>query len=314
LAVKTSADLALIGIAKPQFGAFSREQARNAGHSARTIGYRVDSGRWEVMHTGVYALAGTHPSWERDQMAACLWSKGVSAGRAAGHLHQLPGCDGPPIEVVTTHHHRPMPRCGIKVHYTTWLPAEQIGRIHNIPATSIERTLLDLCGQMAPRRAAIALDNALHRGLTTLGAIDNCLYLTARRGRNGCRVLRNLMLERVGLGETPNTPLETVIFEMIAGSLLPLPEAQVPVFDENGVVVARPDFLYRRERLIIEGHSKMWHWGMQAESRDLERHNKLCALGYRTLYLTWADATTYSARSLTTIGNLLNRASSETNS
>jgi hypothetical protein len=314
LPVKASADLALISIAKPQFGAFSREQAKDAGHSARTIGYRVDSGRWEHLHTGVYALAGTHPSWERDQIAACLWSKGASAGRAAGYLHRLPGCDDPPIEVVTTHHHRPMPRCGVTVHYTTWLPAEQVGRIQNIPATSIERTLLDLCGQMAPRQAAIALDNALHRGLTTLGGIDHCLYLTARRGRNGCRILRNLMHERVGLEEAPNTPLETVIFEMIAGSTLPIPDAQVPVVDESGIVVARPDFMYRKEKLIIEGHSRLWHWGMRAESRDLERHNKLCALGYRVLYLTWADATKYSARSLNTIDSMLQQASSKTGS
>jgi hypothetical protein len=281
----------------------------NAGHSARTIGYRVDSGRWELIHTGVYALAGTHASWEREQMAACLWSKGASAGRAAGYLHQLPGCDDPPIEVVTTHHHRPMPRCGITVHYTTWLPMEQVTRIHSIPATSIERTLLDLCGQMAQRRAAIALDNALHRGLTTLGAIDHCLYLTARRGRNGCRVLRNLMLDRVTLEEAPTTPLETVILQMIAGSTLPLPSPQVSIHDDNGAFVARPDFLYRKEKLIIEGHSRLWHWGKEAESRDLNRHNKLCALGYRILYLTWADATKFRARSLSTIESMLQTSS-----
>jgi hypothetical protein len=272
------------------------------------IGYRVESGRWELLHTGVYALAGTHPSWQREQMAACLWSKGASAGRAAGHLHQLPGCDDPPLEVVTTHHHRAMPRCGVIVHYTTWLPREQVGRIQNIPTTSIERTLLDLCGQMTLRRAAIALDNALHRGLTTLGAIDHCLYLTARRGRNGCGILRNLMHERLDLGEAPNTPLETVIFEMIANSTLPLPDPQVPIYDENGTFLARPDFLYRREKLILEGHSRMWHWGKEAESRDLERHNRLCALGYRVLYLTWADATRYSTRSLVTIESMLQAA------
>jgi very-short-patch-repair endonuclease len=99
---------------------------------------------------------------------------------------------------------------------------------------------------------------------------------------------------------------------MIAGSTLPLPDPQIPIHDEDGVFVARPDFLYRKEKLIIEGHSRLWHWGKQAESRDLERHNKLCALGYQILYLTWADATKYSARSLNTIESMLQRASSKT--
>ncbi len=113
------------------------------------------------------------------------------------------------------------------------------------------------------------------------------------------------MHERVDLGEAPNSPLETVIFEMIAGSTLHLPDRQAPIRDKNGIFVARPDFLYRREKLIIEGHSRMWHWGREAESRDLERHNSLCALGYRILYLTWADATRYRARSLMTIQSML---------
>jgi hypothetical protein len=113
------------------------------------------------------------------------------------------------------------------------------------------------------------------------------------------------MLERVGLEEAPTSPLETVIFQMITGSTLPPPDPQVPIHDENGVFVARPDFLYRKEKLIIEGHSRQWHWGKEAESRDLERHNKLCGLGYRILYLTWADVTKYSARSVSTIESML---------
>ncbi|HEV3473182.1 MAG TPA: hypothetical protein VG408_08270 [Actinomycetota bacterium] len=231
----------------------------------------------------------------------------MAAGRAAGHLHGLPGCDDPPVEVVTASH-VVTPHSGVIVHRTKRLPAEQIITIEGIRSTSIERTLLDLCGVMVKRKAAIALDNALMRGLTTLGSIDHCLFLTARRGRNGCGVLRDLMKARVGLNTAPNSPLETVIHEMLFESSLPIPVLQHVITDDTGVFVARPDFLYPEEKLIIEGHSKTWHWGERAESRDLEKHNKLLALGYSIMYVTWQDATTYRERTVATIARLLTAA------
>jgi G:T-mismatch repair DNA endonuclease (very short patch repair protein) len=194
------------------------------------------------------------------------------------------------------------------VHRTKRLPTEQIVTLQGIPATTIERTLLDLCGTLTKRRAAIALDNALMRGLTTLGAIDHCLFLTARRGRNGCGVLRDLMKARLGLNTAPNSPLETVIHEMLFDSSLPTPMLQHVIRDERGAFVARPDFVYPTERLVIEGHSKLWHWGQLAESEDLEKHNSLSRLGFRILYVTWQDATTHRDRTVAAIARLLQAA------
>jgi very-short-patch-repair endonuclease len=254
----------------------------------------------------VYTFASTPPSWHRDQIAACFWAKrGAAAGRAAGFLHELPGCEMPPVEVVTTDR-KILSRCGIVLHVTKRLPRLQITVVEGIPSTTVERTLLDLAGILTQRQAAIALDSALRRGLTTLGALDHCLFLTARRGRNGCGALRRLVHERIGLVEPPNSGLETVIFEMLKASTLPLPSLQVVIRDAEGRFVARPDFVYPAERLIIQGHSKQWHWGVAAESKDLEQHNALCALGYRLLYLTWSDATRHADRTVITIGRMLN--------
>jgi G:T-mismatch repair DNA endonuclease (very short patch repair protein) len=96
----------------------------------------------------------------------------------------------------------------------------------------------------------------------------------------------------VGLDEYPNSPLETVIFEMIREFELPIPSLQVPIEDENGFI-ARPDFVYERERLIVEGHSKLWHTGVEIEASDRRKHSRLSALGYRVEYITWPDATIY---------------------
>ena len=259
--MRNEADRTIESTARGQYGVFTYKQAREAGQSSRTIRRRVESGAWISLHQKVYTFAGMPASWHRDQIAACFWAKnGAAAGRAAGFLHELSGCETPLIEVVTTER-KIVSRCGIVLHVTKRLPREQVVVVKGIPCTSMERTLLDLAGIMTQRRAAIALDDALRRGQTTLGALDHCLYLTARRGRNGCGVLRRLVHERIGLPEPPNSGLETVIFEMIRASSLAMPNLQHVVRDPAGQFIARPDFVYPAEKLIIQGHSKQWHWG-----------------------------------------------------
>src|SRR5699024_4452203 len=110
--------------------------------------------------------------------------------------------------------------------------------------------------------------------------IDRHLWLTARRGRDGCHLLRELKNERWGLDVVPTTPLETVIFEMLVQHALPLPKAQVEIHDEWGRFVARPDFLYPTEKIVIEGHSRQWHSGFEAVKEDEERFRALSATGY----------------------------------
>ncbi len=303
-AMRTKADAALELRARAQHGVFTRSDAKASGHSARTIKRRVEERVWERIYPGVYTFPAIPPSWLRDQSAAARWAPGLAAGQAAAFLHGLPGFDDPPIEVLT-HNNKVVPHSGIRIHVTTRLPREHVAIVQNIPCTSIERTLLDLCGQVRRRRAAIALDHALHRGLTTLGALDHCLYLTARRGRNGCGVLRELVKARLDLREFPNSPLETVVFDMIAGSGLPYPELQHEIFDDAGRFVARPDFVYPAEKLVVEAHSKLWHDNKEVASHDAAKYRRLKDLGYEVAYVTWADATEYSTGTLRKIEVLL---------
>jgi very-short-patch-repair endonuclease len=68
-----------------------------------------------------------------------------------------------------------------------------------------------------------------------------------------------------------------------------MPELQRELRDDHGVLLGRPDFVYPKWKLVIEGHSRKWHWGDHASSRDAARHNELTAAGFRILYVTWAD-------------------------
>lgn len=292
-------------IARRQFGVFTRTQAKACGFSNRMIQYRLESHMWNALHPGVYCVDGTGESWERDQVAAAYWARGPAAGLAAGRLHRLPGCDTTTPEVVTLMKDRAMPHNGVIVHATNRLPPEQVTSVNRIPVTSIERTLLDLCGRLSERDAAIAIDNALSRGLTTVGELDYCLFRTARRGRNGCGRLRRLVQQRASIGVVATTPLETVLFQMFVDHGLPLPVPQMPIFDAHGAFVARPDFVYPKERLVIEAHSRLWHEGTQKRSEDVARDERLRSLAFDVVYVTWPDATRYADRTAALINERL---------
>lgn len=275
---------------REQNGVFRRSQAIAAGYRRSTIDSKVRTGAWLSLHPGVYCDAGLPQSWLRDQSAAVLWAHPAAAsGRAAAYLHRLPGFDEPELELVTTNR-RISSRCGIVVHHTTRLPVEQIQRVQGIRCTTVERTVLDLCGIVGRRRGAIALDHTLNRGLSTIGSYDFCLFLTARRGRNGCGILRELIKARSSVDRYPESPLETVIFDRLVSSGLPMPQLQYVITDPAGRFAARPDFVWPEQKLVVEGHSRLWHTGMELEAADRDRHVKLRQLSYRIVYVTWADA------------------------
>ena len=301
----TAIDRAIIELATRQYGVFSRKQAAALGATPRMIGYRLENGIWTSLHTGIYGLPGAPESWHRSQMAACLWSKGAAGVRAAAHLHHLPGFDHPPIEVVTETTRRPMPRSGVTVHHTKRLPRCQLVVAQGIPATSIERTLFDLCGHVSSRQASIAVDHALRAGLTSIGGLDHCLYLTARRGREGCAKLRRLIQDRAALREYPNSPLETVTFNLLAGSGMKMPQLQVPLYDSSGFI-GRPDFVWLDEKVVLEAHSFLWHDNELVKRSDREKHDRLVAAEWRVLYATWVDVTTFGPTTLRLIEAALN--------
>jgi hypothetical protein len=280
----------LANLSLAQNGVFRAEQAIAEGCPPWRLEYLVKTGRLIVLHPNVLAFASTPATWHRDQMAAVLWAQpAVAAGRSAAFLHRLPGFEDPPLEIATLNR-KIVPRSGIIVHVTKRLPRDQTVVVQGIPSTSVERAVMDLFGGIVnERRAAIALDHSLHLGMATLASYDFCLFLTARRGRNGCGRLRDAIEKRAGMTEFPNTGLETVVFELLATPDLPRPELQVPIL-ENEVFVARPDFLYPDFKVIVEGHSRLWHTGRTLEEGDQIRHDRLVDLGYRIIYVGWEDA------------------------
>src|SRR5690349_9656045 len=166
-------DLEVARIAERQHGIVARRQLEAAGLGARAIRNRVARKQLHRLYRGVYAVGHQAPSWHARWMAAvlacgdgavlshhsaaALWkllrpvsgsihvSVPTTNGRAAQrgiHLHRCPS-------LLTSREPSPSPS----------YPAEEGGRgrrlltthRHNIPVTTIPRTVEDLEGTVAPR-------------------------------------------------------------------------------------------------------------------------------------------------------------------
>jgi very-short-patch-repair endonuclease len=80
--------------------------------------------------------------------------------------------------------------------------------------------------------------------------------------------------------------METRLRMLLVGAGLPRPEAQVPLHDERGSFLGRPDLLYRKHRLAIEYDGGTHRDRMVADDR---RQNLLQGAGFRILRYTAAD-------------------------
>lgn len=154
-----------------------------------------------------------------------------------------------------------------------------------IPATAIERTLVDLAAVMAPVRVGRALDEALRRGDTTLFLLREEIPSSGRSGRG---TLRRLLEARDDRDARVESRLEAMMLQLLRQAGIPLPLPQHRVI-EDGVTIARLDFAYPAYRLGIEVDGYRWHSGVQRWREDLRRENRLKLLGWTLLRFSWAD-------------------------
>ena len=276
-------------LAASRHGVFSRSQAVGAGATRGLIEWRVATSRWEVLHPGVYRLAGAPESWRQRLLAGCLVAgKGtVVSHRAAGALRQLPGAPEGIIELSVPAGRR-VRRAGILVHETKWLAPVDITVVDAIPVTTATRTLIDLAGVVSVEVLEEALDDALRRRLTSLPRLRWRLAELARAGRPGVIPLRALLAARGGASTVPESVLETRLLRVLRRAGLPIPACQYPVRD-RGRIVAVVDFAYPDICLAIEVDGYRWHSGRARWERDLGRRNVLTGLGWRVIHVTSTD-------------------------
>jgi hypothetical protein len=169
-----------------QCGIVDRSQAKQAGFSKRQIWYRLQSGRWQHVHEGVYAtFSGT---LSRD---ARLWAalRRVGEGAVLSHetaaeVHGLIDRPmGQTIHITVPLSRRPVQRGSIRgvVIHRSGQSRPQLPLTWKIPRTRIEDTVLDLIDAAPTFQVAYGwIARAVTRDLATVSMLRNALEARRR--------------------------------------------------------------------------------------------------------------------------------------
>jgi hypothetical protein len=282
-------DRAVAALAESQHGLVTRSQALDQGLSGRAVRYRVVTGRWREPQRSVYALAGAPETWAQRLLAATFGagSTAVASHRAAARLHGIPGFASAHVEITAPRRTRATEDLvGARRHYTTLLPSHHRKTIDNIPTTTVARTLFDVCAVVHPGKAARAVDNCLARKWVTVPALWRVLDDLAIQGRNGTCAMREILTDRGDGYVAPASELERRFMKLLRRFGLPRPEREVDLGDTDQWI-GRVEFVYRRERVLIEVDSRLHHSALLDFDNDRRRDNEFVASGYRVLRITY---------------------------
>ncbi len=287
-----SKDRALSDLAARQYGAFSIEQAVGCGLTRRGIEDRERRGVYERIYPTVFALAGAPHTWHRATLSVILsiGTPAAASHRSAAYLWGLLPGAGPRIHVVTRRWER-RHRLDVRLHESLDLVPTDIVRVAGIPTTTTARTIVDL-GAVEPWRVERALEAAIGSGTVTLQAVDEFVARVARRGRRGVGVIRPLLAARSQWDGATQSDLEDLFRSVLRRVGLPIGISQYRLTDVCGEFVARPDFAYPDQRLVIELDGERFHMDRMAFRSDRRRQNEIELLGWRVLRYTWWDLTT----------------------
>lgn len=209
-----------------------------------------------------------------------LPSGAAFSGMTAAWLHgiDIKPCD--PIEATVPDNAGVSARAGMELRRCA-LGKGDIVHMRGLPATSIVRTLAEVCGRLELTEAVVVADSALHRRLSRIEELE-----AWAKSHSGLRGVRNLRQTLRHVEPASESPMESRLRMVLVLGGLPRPRAQVSLHDRWHRFVGRPDLYYEQERIGIE-----YDGGIHRESlvEDNRRQNRLLNTGVRLLRFTAAD-------------------------
>ena len=298
-------DRRIAEIAARQHSVFTLAQVNAVGFTPDQRKLRLATGRWEGPHPGVYRIAGVADSWRGRLLAACWSAHGLAfaSHRSSAQLWGLPGGRTDLVEI-TCHRARRAKAAGIVIHESKLLCPEDIRTVDGIPTTSVEQTLLGLAAVVRSPTVEIALDRALHLGLTSSRRLEQFVELKGAQGRNGVGVLRDLLRMHDPLAGLSESAMETKLKQLLRRHGLPNPTFQYEIW-HDGRFIARVDAAYPDHRLAIEFDSYEHHTGRLAIVRDNDRRNVLKRIEWQPITFTAADISRDGGEALETLRSAL---------
>lgn len=287
----------MAAVAAAQHGVISRRQLTAVGLGRSAIAHRVAQGRLHRLHRGVYLVGHEVPARLAPEVAALLACSGAGAvlsHRTAATLWGVgPPTEGVDVTVVGRDCGR---RAGVRVHRVRHLDTRDRALRERLPITAPARTLLDLAEAIPPRDLERAVAEALVKKLTTEPQLER--LLSRSPGRRGTRPLRAILDQTKGPPIT-RSEAERRLLDLIRAGQLPAPRTNAKVGRYE------VDFLWIRQRVVVEVDGYAFHSNRAAFERDRARDGDLQARGFAVLRLTWRQITDEPHRSLVRIAQVL---------
>jgi hypothetical protein len=219
-------------------------------------------------------------------MGVCLWAghDAVASHRAAAALWGLDGFEEGPLEVTAAKKNQCSAR--FRVHQAP-VALNLVTRKHGIPVTNAARTLLDLASCVTEERMNQVLDEALRKGLVSMDALRRFVDREKKSGRRGVGVLRKLVDQRDPSYQPSASELQAATRRLLIRAGLTNFVEEYVILDADGNFVARADFAFMDEPVIVEAEGRANHSSKLDWQHDLGRRNRITAEGWAVIHATW---------------------------
>ncbi len=279
-------DRTLAAVAARQHSLLTLDDVVAAGGTRRHASGRVQVGRWDSPHSGVYRIAGVPWTYEAEVMAAVLAAgpDAVASHRCAARLLGIGFAKADPEVSVPRGQNRRT--AGPLVHESTDLGRCTTRLISGIPVTDPARTLLDLGRYIGREALEWAVEQARREDLVDWPELIGCLAGHARQGRHGVRRLRTVIASGLSRTEVTDTDSELFALALIREHGLPEPKVHHRVYDGDRLV-AELDLAYPDDLVDIEIDGFV-HNDPVVRQKDDARDHELRRLGW-TVRRFWCE-------------------------
>lgn len=161
------------------------------------------------------------------------------------------------------------------------LDARDVVQLRCLPATSIVRTVAEICSRLPLIEAVAVADAALHGRHVQLHELVE--WARSHHGHRGVKSLRRALDHVEPASESP---MESRLRMVLVLGGLPRPKSQQAIHDRDGRFAGRSDLFYEHQRLAIEYDGAVHRDSLVADDR---RQNRLLRAGVRLLRFTAAD-------------------------
>jgi very-short-patch-repair endonuclease len=290
-------------LAEIQHGLVTRPQLRRLGATGAAIDHAIATGRLFPVFRGTFGL-GHRPTGREARLLAAVLACGDEAVISHGTAAALIGLwDRPPQSIdITARAGRGRKLPGVHRRHTPLPRDDERWVFDAIPCTTPARTIVDVAGIVGEPALRHTIEQAAVARMLDLSEINT--ILTQRR-RRGSRLLRLVLDDwrRYQPNVRLRSVLEARLFQLVAQHDLESPRCNVEL--AVGGSRLEVDFLWPRQRLIIEVDGGRYHDNPQALARDRRRDHLLGAAGYRVWRLDWDAIVRGSASTMTELARRL---------